>query len=157
MNQKTTVLIGAALCSLFTLVNSALAQGTAFTYQGQLSIGGSPATGSYDLTFALFNNSSTNSGQVGVTLTNSGVGVTNGLFTVTLNFGPVFTGNAAWLAIGVRTNGGVGFTALNPLQALTPAPYALYAPNAGRRPARTPWRQATSSARFHWPNCHRKS
>jgi hypothetical protein len=51
--------------------------------------------------------------------------VTNGLFTVTLDFGSVFNGNATWLSITVRTNGGAGFTALSPLQELTPTPYAI--------------------------------
>jgi hypothetical protein len=45
---------------LLTVTNSLLAQGTAFTYQGQLQNNGSPANGNYDFTFALFNNSSTN-------------------------------------------------------------------------------------------------
>ena len=92
---------------------------------------GSPANGNFDFTFALFNNSSTNTGQIGSTLTDLDVGVTNGLFTVTLDFGPVFPGDSNWLSIGVRTNGGDTFAALNPLQELTPTPYAIYAPNAG--------------------------
>jgi formylglycine-generating enzyme required for sulfatase activity len=121
----------AALCALHFALSTARAQGTAFTYQGQLQSGGSAANGHYDFTFALFNNDSTNSGQIGGTLTLPDVTVTNGLFTASLNFGSVFTGNATWLAIGVRTNGGANFVALNPLQELTPAPYALYAPNAG--------------------------
>jgi hypothetical protein len=119
------------LGGLFLSIQPVLAQGTAFTYQGQLTVGGSPANGNDDLTLALFNNSTTNTGKIGSTLTNLDVGVTNGLFTVTVDFGPVFTGNATWLAIGVRTNGGTAFTTLNPLQELTPAPYAIYAPNAG--------------------------
>jgi hypothetical protein len=115
------------LCSL-----PAHAQGTAFTYQGHLSASGAPASGNYDLTFALFNNNSTNTGQVGNPLTNLDVGVTNGLFIVTLNFGAgIFTGSNYWLETGVRTNGGASFTALNPLQELTPTPYAIYAPSAG--------------------------
>jgi hypothetical protein len=119
-----------ALCLLRSALSTAQAQGTAFTYQGQLSSSNSPASGNYDFTFALFNTNSTNTGQIGSTLTNLDVGVTNGLFTVTLDFGSVFAGNATWLAIGVRTNGGAGFTALNPLQELAPAPYAFCAPNA---------------------------
>jgi formylglycine-generating enzyme required for sulfatase activity len=121
----------ALLCAFHSQLSTARAQGTAFTYQGRLVNNTLPANGNYDFTFALFNNSSGNTGQVGVTLTDLNVGVTNGLFTVTLDFGPVFTGNPAWLAIEVRTNGTASFTALNPLQALTPAPYAIYAPNAG--------------------------
>ena len=110
---------------------SAQAQGTAFSYQGQLNDGGNPANGNYDLTLKLFKVLSGGS-QVGSTLTNLDVGVTNGLFMVTADFGAVFDGTPFWLQIGVRTNGGgTGFTALSPRQALTPAPYALYAPNAG--------------------------
>jgi hypothetical protein len=122
-----------ALLALFTLnseLSTARAQGTAFTYQGELNDSGSPANGNYDFTFALFN-SSTNSGQAGNTMTNLDMGVTNGLFTVTLDFGEVFTGANYWLAIGVRTNGNANFASLSPLQAITPAPYAIFAPNAG--------------------------
>jgi len=133
MNRKIHTIITIALCSLFTFAHleTTRAQGTAFTYQGALSNGGSAASGSYDFTFALFNNNGTNSGQVGGALTQTGVGVTNGLFTVTLDFGPVFTGGPIWLAIAVRTNGAPDFTPLSPLQNLTPAPYAMYAPSAG--------------------------
>ena len=120
-----------ALCLLPPALPIAQAQGTAFTYQGQLNAGGAPANGGFDFTFALFNNSSANGGQVGATLTNLDVPVSNGLFTVQLDFGAVFAGNATWLAVGVRSNGVGGFTVLNPLQELTPTPYAMYAPNAG--------------------------
>jgi len=122
------LIIALVLLSNFALeISTAFAQGTAFTYQGQLSASGSPASGNYDFTFALFNNSSTNTGQIGGALTNLGVSVSNGLFVVTLNFGSVFTGTNYWLAIGVRTNGASSFTALSPLQELTPAPYAIMA------------------------------
>src|SRR5207253_7246526 len=60
------------------------------------------------------------------------VTVSNGLFTVSLDFGPnIFTGNACWLAIGVRSNGvAANFTPLDPRQPLTPTPNALYASTA---------------------------
>jgi hypothetical protein len=119
-----------ALCALHSPLSTAEAQSTAFTYEGQLNSSNSPANGNYDFTFALFNNSSTNTGQVGSTLTNLDVGVTNGLFSVTLDFGAVFTGNATWLAMGVRTNGGANFTGLRPSQELTPMPYAIMANTA---------------------------
>jgi len=42
---------------------------------------------------------------------------------VTLDFGSgVFTGNARWLEIAVRTNGASGFVTLTPRQPLTPTP-----------------------------------
>src|SRR5439155_571146 len=64
----------------------------------------------------------------GNTITNSPTGVTNGLFTVTLDFGAgVFTGPARWLEIGARTNGNGSFTTLSPRQPLTPTPYATFA------------------------------
>ncbi len=111
-------------------VSTVFAQGTAFTYQGELNDGGCPANGSYDLTFTLFN-ANTSGVAIAGPVTNSAVLVTNGLFTVTIDFGSgAFTGQTNWLQIGVETNGGGGFTTLTPLQELTPTPYAIYSANA---------------------------
>jgi hypothetical protein len=105
------------------------AQGTAFTYQGQLNNGGNPSSGFYDFTFTIFNTSNGVSPAT-MTLTNSAVGVTNGLFTTTLDFGgSVFNGNPAWLEITVSTNGNTNFITLSPRQLLTPTPYAITAGN----------------------------
>jgi hypothetical protein len=106
--------------------------GTAFTYQGQLVDNGSPANGNYDLRFTLYDALSAG-GTIGVPITNAPTAVSNGLFTVTLDFGGgIFSGNARWLEMGVRTNGSVlAYTLLTPRQELTPTPYALYAPSAG--------------------------
>jgi hypothetical protein len=120
-------------------LRQAAAQGTAFTYQGRLNDGGAPATGTYDLQFALFSVSSGGSAVAGP-VTNSGVAVSNGLFSVVLDFGslPFSTGAQRWLELGARTNGGGAFTALGPRQQLTATPYAITAgnltgtlPNAG--------------------------
>ena len=111
----------------FRFANLALAQGTAFTYQGQLQNNGSPASGTYNLTFSLFN---TNSGGVPVAgpVTNNAVVVTNGLFTVLIDFGAACSpANQYWLQIGVETNGVSSFTTLMPRQQLTPTPYAIFA------------------------------
>jgi hypothetical protein len=105
------------------------AQGTAFTYQGLLSSSNNLANGSYDLTFKLFNASSGGS-QAGPTLTNLNTGVTNGLFTVAIDFGAQFNSTTYWLEIGVRASGGSGFTTLSPRQELTPAPYSIFAERA---------------------------
>jgi trimeric autotransporter adhesin len=116
--------------ALFTGANWATAQGTAFTYQGQLQNNGSPASGNYNLTFSLYN---TNAGGVAIAgpWTNNAVLVTNGLFTVVIDFGSdAFTGATNWLQIGVETNGAATFTPLTPRQQLTPVPYAIYAENA---------------------------
>jgi hypothetical protein len=90
---------------------------------------GAPANGLYDFEFALSNAPSGGS-QVGTTTNQTTLGVTNGLFTTTLDFGAVFTGNPAWLAISVRSNGAGSYTPLTPLQELTPVPYAIFATTA---------------------------
>ena len=97
--------------------------GTAFTYQGNLSQAGSPANGSYNFRFYLWDDSNRTS-LIG-TYPSSGTlpaNVAEGAFIVKLDFGAgAFTGEERWLEIEV--NG----SALSPLQELTPAPYALYA------------------------------
>lgn len=116
---------------LFAAVCTAQAQSTAFTYQGRLSDNGAPANGLYDLQFTLKDALSAGN-TVSTPHTLTPVGVTNGLFMVTLDFGAgVFDGSARWLEIGVRTNGGGAYTTLNPRQSLTAVPYALYAFSTG--------------------------
>jgi hypothetical protein len=119
-----------ALLALFAGNLVAGPLGSAFTYQGLLNAGSGPANGSYDLQFAVFDASSGGS-QIGGPLTNAATTVSNGLFTVTLDFGTgVFNGASRWLAIGVRTNGNGPFVALSPLQPILPVPYALMAGSA---------------------------
>lgn len=131
MKRCTILLFVGAILATFLPLESLHAQGTAFLYQGQLNDGGAPANGNYDLRFAIY---STNvSGPlVAGPLTNSAVVVSNGLFTLNLDFGPgVFTGPPRWLDIGVRTNGNTGaFTTLSPRQPLLPSPYAIFANGA---------------------------
>ena len=110
----------------------ALAQGTAFTYQGYLTASGAPATGVYDMRFVL-RDALTGGNQVPGTPVPAGlVAVSNGQFTATLDFGAAaFNGAARWLEIGVRTNGSaVAHTTLAPRQALTATPYATMASSA---------------------------
>jgi hypothetical protein len=139
------------ICCLFiTLallagINQSAAQGTAFTYQGQLQDNGSPASGTYNLAFTLFTN---NTGGVAVAgpVSTNGITVANGLFTVLIDFGPgSFTGQSAWLEINVETNGASSFTTLSPRQQLTPTPYAIYASNAAVALRATTATTATSS------------
>jgi hypothetical protein len=129
--RRTIISWLVCVLAAFCAVESLSAQGTAFTYQGQLNDTGSPANGSYDLTFALYNSSNPAFTNVAGPVTNSAVAVTNGLFTTLLDFGPgIFTGTNYWLGISVRTNGGTTFTALSPRQPLTPTPYAIFANTA---------------------------
>ncbi len=117
--------------SMFNLkLSTAHAQGTAFTYQSRLNDGANPATGVYDLRFTIYD--AAGGGNAGGVFTNAATPVTNGLFTVTLDYGSgVFDGNARWLEIAVRTNGATAFTTLAPRQPLTPTPYAILAGTAG--------------------------
>jgi hypothetical protein len=111
------------------LALAARAQTTAFTYQGQLINSNAPATGSYDFRFKIYD---ANNSVVAGPLTNAPVGVMNGLFTVTLNFGAgVFDGSTRSLEIGVRSQGDTNaYIVLSPRQTLTSVPYAIQALNA---------------------------
>lgn len=105
--------------------------GTAITYQGQLIDAGAPASGPYDLRFALFNTAADEGSEVGSPLTLEDVPITNGVFTVQLDFGNVFDDTALWLGIEVRAGASTdSFRNLEPRQQLTAAPYALHSKNA---------------------------
>jgi len=115
--------------------------GTAFTYQGQLKQGGVPVTDTCDFQFTLWNaeaggRQAGSSGCGGAsTIVRPDVSVTNGLFTVPLNFGcpedtsggepGAFNGDARWLEVSVDCDGS-GPTKLSPRQPIAPTPYALH-------------------------------
>lgn len=126
------------ICSLTVLTVAALAAaqtpvGTAITYQGRLTDGGTPANGTYDMEFRLYDALTVGS-QVGSTVSADDQSVSNGLFTVSLDFGGgAFTGDARWLEMAVRpgeSTNSADFVTLNPRQPMTPAPYALHAMSA---------------------------
>src|SRR5512133_796366 len=123
---------GLALLWLSILIfqpSTCCAQGTAFTYAGRLANNGALANGSYDLQFALFDDAAAGN-PVGSALTTNAVAVSNGLFTVTLDFGAgVFPGADRWLNLSVKTNGAASFTPLTPRQQITSPPYAIRAGN----------------------------
>lgn len=133
MKTKFNLLALVTLALLSTInsqLSTASAQGTAFTYQGQLQNNGGPANGTYNLQFLLYNNSAGGAAVAGPVVT-YGVTVTNGLFTVPIDFGAgVWNGTAYWLEVDVETNGAASFTILAPRQPLTPAPYAIFAESA---------------------------
>jgi hypothetical protein len=136
----TLTLIAALVLLLAGGVGLVLAQGpplgasvaTAFTYQGQLTDDDDPATGTYDFEFELHDHPTSDS-QVGSTVYVDDKEVSDGLFTVLLDFGSgVFTGEARYLEIGVRPGDSSGeYTTLAPRQELTAAPYALHSLSTG--------------------------
>ena len=122
-----------ALIALLSALNpqpSTFAQGTAFTYQGRLNSGASPANGLYDFRFKLYADSLGNT-QVGASYLANAIPAANGLFTVGIDFGPgIFTGSIYWLEVDVKTNNAGSYAVLSPLQQVTPTPYAVFANTA---------------------------
>lgn len=115
-----------AILSTISQPPSTYAQGSAFTYQGRLSFNGAPANGNYEFEFVLFPTNQSGFPVGNVPFTNALV--TNGLFTIMLDFGAnIFTGTNYWMDILVRTNGAASFTELSPRQPITPTPYAITA------------------------------
>lgn len=106
---------------------------TAFTYQGRLTDGGSPANGVYDFQFGLYNTAAMvvapekeSPTLLPPPIAKNDVTVTSGLFTVELDFGVSFTGEALYLEIAVRPGASTGaYTTLTPRQAIQATPYAL--------------------------------
>src|SRR5436853_6756120 len=115
--------------ALFTIVlamslgaTTARAQTSSFTYQGRLTDGGAAANGNYDLQFALFDSLS-GGAQVGSTQTLNTVAVSNGVFTVGLDFGPSsFSSASRFLEISARPSGAGSFTLLTPRQPVPATP-----------------------------------
>jgi hypothetical protein len=136
-NLLRTVLTLLALITLNGQLSTALAESTAFTYQGRLNQAGAPYSGNAEFQATLWDAAS---GGAQVAASNPAavtVGVTNGLFVMPLDFGaaPFAGGSNRWLQLEVRIALGP-FTPLTPRQALTPTPYALSAGNlSGTLPA----------------------
>lgn len=116
-------------------IGAQVAQGTAFTYQGELRQNNLPVTASVDMVFTLYD-SAAGSTVIGSPIPLTGVNavsVVDGLFTVTLDFGAsafiTTTDDARWLAITVSGN------ALSPRTKIENAPYALTSQLAYNVPA----------------------
>ena len=105
-----------------------VAAGSSFTYQGRLVKNGQPVNGMCDLSLSLWDAAS--SGGFLNSNTFSTLPITNGLFTVLIDYGTSpFVGEARWIESAVRCPPEVGYTTLSPRTRLTAAPYALYALN----------------------------
>lgn len=88
------------------LSNYAIAQSTAFNFQGRMNEGSAPANGRYDLQFKLFD-AITGGTQLGPSVVRSNTTLIDGVFGVQLDFGssPYIDANQYFLEIGVRPNG----------------------------------------------------
>ncbi|MFK7884675.1 MAG: hypothetical protein AB8F26_10890, partial [Phycisphaerales bacterium] len=93
---------------------------SSFTYQGSLQESGSPANGSFDFTFTLWN-AATGGTQFGGPVVINGKTVTAGLFDVELDFGATALGTGGrWLEISV------GGSTLSPRTQITSSPYSVH-------------------------------
>ena len=119
MNTKISMTALLTIMLAFSGYAEGQAIGPEFTYQGQLTEGGSAANGMFDMQFQLF--ASDVGGLAEGTQNISDVEVSDGNFTVELDFGAdAFGGEARWLGITVEG------TPLSPRQKITAAPYATY-------------------------------
>ncbi len=123
--RRLTCVLAAGLA--FANMVGAAPVGSNFTYQGQLTDAGSPASGPYDFEFALYTSAS--GGSAVDTLSIDDLAVSGGLFNASLDFTDApYDGQALWLEVRVRAGASSGsYTTLAPRQPLNATPYALYA------------------------------
>lgn len=116
-----------ALLALWLKVNAAPV-GTQFSYQGQLQFNGTVVNGIYDLKFETWSQE-TGGGVIGTAIVIEDVDVTDGIFSVNLDFGDLpFTGDDVFLKIQVREGASTGsFTQLSPRQRINTVPFAIQA------------------------------
>ena len=112
------------------LAVSTYAQTSTFTYQGRMNDGASPANGTYNMQFSLWD-AVAGGAQLGSTITNTSVSVVNGVFTVQLDYtaSPFAAGADRWIQIAVKKPADASYTTLTPRQQLTSSPYAITANN----------------------------
>jgi hypothetical protein len=129
--MTSTCILRCALALVLSLGVHAVAAQTAqlpdFTYQGRLVQNGQPANGAHDLTFALYDDAAAGT-MVGTPQSEPQFPVVDGLFTVSLAFPGVFTGNQLWLEVSVDGQ------PLSPRQAIATTPVAQYALSGNRGP-----------------------
>ena len=104
--MKSAFVVFAAALGAHVVMSTALAaelKPSMFSYRGQLTDGGTPANGLYDLAFRLFD-APTGGSQIGNTIDADNAGIQDGAVTIDLDFGAqTFAGPSRWLEIGVRS------------------------------------------------------
>ena len=126
--MKTKAIVGALCASVL----STLASAEPFTYQGSLDDNGSPANGEYDFNFFLYD-AQAGGNQIGSLDVHENTMVTDGVFTVELDFGDeLFLSGTRYLEIRVRPgDSGAIHDILTPRTQVNPAPIAHHAFTAG--------------------------
>jgi len=125
--QSTSLwLLTAATVAFFTTVAStAIAVvDPGFSYQGELRLSGAPVDGDHDFRFRLYVDESSGT-AIGPTLALDNVPVSDGVFSVFLDFGAApLASQPRFLEIDVRTSGIGAFQTLVPRTRLATTPYA---------------------------------
>ncbi len=130
----------AALLISLTTINQASAQsdgpqspqvatGSGFTYQGRLIKNGQPISDTCALSLSIWDANA--GGSFLNSNTFSTVPISNGLFTVQLDYGTsTFNSEARWIETAVKCTGDANYVTLAPRTKLTAAPYAIYSLNS---------------------------
>ena len=125
LNLKLVTIATLAMAAVVVLADDqegGLPAGTAFTYQGRLTLSGEPVDGMVNLEFSLWN-AEDGGTQICDPIPFIDEQISNGFFSVMIDFGDgCFNGRARWVEITV------GGTPLSPRQRITPAPIALSLP-----------------------------
>jgi|GEM_PF-3440714 len=96
-----------------------------FVYQGVVEDGGSPADGTYDFRYRLFNDAGV---AVSTLLQFNGLVITDGLVNQTLPWSAAhYDGEKRFLEISLRASGDPSFTTLSPRTEIRPTPFASHA------------------------------
>lgn len=120
MIRLPRLLILAGVLAFAGAAHAQVAQLPDFTYQGRLQQNGQPASGSFDLTFTLYD-AAVGGNVVGTPINEPQYPVVDGLFTVSLAFTGAFNGQQRWLQVSVNGQ------PLLPRQAVSTTPVAQFA------------------------------
>ncbi|RME98821.1 MAG: hypothetical protein D6768_16440 [Chloroflexi bacterium] len=111
---------------------------TAFSYQGRLRSGTEYVTGTCSFDFSLFD-AAAGGNQLGTTVSKTGISVTDGYFSVMLDFGDVFNGVARYLQVSNVNCGNPGDPVnLSGRVEIGVTPYVMYA-TAANNAASVDW------------------
>jgi hypothetical protein len=124
-NLRSPIAYTFILASLLACTPAKSQSSSAFTYQGVLTVSNAPASGLFDLGFRLFGQP-TGGSAIGSVAAAPATPVSNGVFTVILDFGSeALAQGGQWLEMDVaRTGSGQPAQTLAPRQFLSASPYS---------------------------------
>ena len=123
---------GANAAPLGVTAVAATNMGTGFSYQGNLTDAGDPANGVYDFRFQVWGVDGGALQPVSPQIIVENVNVVDGLFSTKIDAGgTLFNGDRRLLQVAARKDGETDFADIGGPTEISPAPYALYAAEAG--------------------------